>query len=362
MFKNRRFPAVSGRVAKPICSAFTLIELLVVIAIIAVLLAVLLPSLARARDQARSIRCMSNMRDLNTAVRTFSATHRGRFQLVADTDEYESAALTSAERELYEVTLGDVPGDYIKCSKKELMLWTVAVIRETAPKALKNNRVVPAILYGPFANPGHTGWGVNSSKDAAALARRFDQLICPSPTNLINNAVFPYSGKNPKTPDSGSYWGYLSYGINQDVCGLTAISGKAQKDNYTWKDGEKWKGQRLKGQLEKVYQPSNVAMFSDNGLDGQGSKEGYANCVLSSDGDTVLGPLLEHMDLNNTYDRLPFKRHRGASVNIAYLDGHCSFAKRIPSPPYGSEKRTYSYVPETRISPYKPLLNSPVAP
>jgi len=47
--------------------AFTLIELLVVIAIIAVLMAILLPALDRARDQARRIHCMHNVKTLSFA-------------------------------------------------------------------------------------------------------------------------------------------------------------------------------------------------------------------------------------------------------------------------------------------------------
>lgn len=44
--------------------AFTLIELLVVVAVLALLMAVLLPALAHARQQARSVACKSNLHQL----------------------------------------------------------------------------------------------------------------------------------------------------------------------------------------------------------------------------------------------------------------------------------------------------------
>jgi prepilin-type N-terminal cleavage/methylation domain-containing protein/prepilin-type processing-associated H-X9-DG protein len=77
---------------------FTLIELLVVISIIALLLAILMPSLSKAKQQARRLICSSNMRQMGIALKTYLMDNRDHLPdsscHISDPDKYWIAILS----------------------------------------------------------------------------------------------------------------------------------------------------------------------------------------------------------------------------------------------------------------------------
>ena len=67
-------------------SGFTLIELLVVIAIIAILASLLLPALASAKESGRSIKCLSNMRQVALGIYNYKDENDNHLPFAGTTD------------------------------------------------------------------------------------------------------------------------------------------------------------------------------------------------------------------------------------------------------------------------------------
>lgn len=335
--------------------AFSLVELLVVISIISLLLAILLPALSAAREKGKMVKCLGNMRGIAQSSTNFLAAN-GRFQLVSDEVGVDAS---DPDRTTY----GYLGG--------ELLAWPVALGRMDGTVNANWDWGVRAATYGE----------AKGKKGRIDLKNSLEWAVCPSDQIRIASAYYPRNkgGDNnglkgegdpadPRNSTGDSYWGSLSYGLNEDIVG--AEVSESRNAPACWRrvnNGSSTigcrgefvypraspcggdEGRRLRGIMERVFQPSDVGLVFEAGRDFEDNSDaGFANLVTTA---LTSGPYLS--DFQQFHQaRMPSARHPRGALNVLFADFHGGTT--YPAKFNPSNGLPTLYAPQIRVSPYRP--------
>ena len=188
--------------------AFTLIELLVVIAIIAVLIALLLPAVQSAREAARRIQCVNNLKQIGLAIHNYHSSQNvivsGRILSIGSgSGQCAQGALLSGGQ--------DTP-------------WFVLLLPYYEGGTTANAFNFSVGSSGPTIGPAGLPLGlfVNSTVTSSKLG----MMQCPSDRDIAFTWPAPYSAILSWPTTKGNYavnWGNTQYdqGLDQAAYGYT---------------------------------------------------------------------------------------------------------------------------------------------
>ena len=233
-------------------SAFTLIELLVVIAIIAILAAILFPVFAQAREKARQTACLSNTKQIGTALLMY----------MQDSDETYPKHYDCIVAKIDNITL-QTPNDstcphdtwatmiepYLKnkdvfsCPSRSDILYSYS--RNATTRALSGSYTIMAYginywlssYYWPAEQPGLTFANISRPADTVWIAETGNGKDQPGSGAFLFYPSY-YGGKIARTS--------TAYGF--DVKGVPARLTNRHNDgmNVVWCDGHaKWMRREL---------------------------------------------------------------------------------------------------------------------
>jgi prepilin-type N-terminal cleavage/methylation domain-containing protein len=218
--------------------AFTLIELLVVVAIIAMLIAILLPSLARAREQAKATKCLSNLRTLGQGVVSFATGHKDRLPGPLHPAVYRNQGIEALTDPPYDLP----PMDYNTAKYQQTRFLTYVLRQEFTDSESMANAISDEVSRCPITD------AINPDENFVQFYKDTGNRVYP--TSYVVNTVGtydPHQGgalNNVRITDPEYYFGWAHWSPSGDSKRPQDLS-KIERPAEEWMIADAW------------YRPSN---------------------------------------------------------------------------------------------------------